>query len=1372
MDDTLGLPVPTRARWQPLRLGLIELYHYDSEEFRFHDGHLLLRGNNGTGKSKVLSLTLPFLLDGNLSPSRVEPDGDRAKRMEWNLLMGGRYERRIGYTWIEFGRCDASGERQILTLGCGLRAVAGRAHIDSWFFVTGQRVGDDLWLTTAERTAVSRERLIEAIGVRGRVYDTAQSYRRAVDEHLFRLGADRYAALIDTLIQLRQPQLSKQPNEQRLSDALSEALPPLDRATLQDVADAMIQLEDQRRELEELESMRRSVAAFLDRYRRYARVAARRRARVLRQAQTEHDQASRELHAAEEELARARNLLGRLQADQHRLDEELAADEKRLEVLRADPAMRDAARIELARQETVRSRQQAEEADTRLRTAQRSLEQECATSRRRQVEAGETRGRLESTANEANSLATRCGIAAAVAEALGGWAWPDGLLEAPADLDRRAHATLRDAGARRREQVSVVRGHLAELAGAQNARDRLRGVRTTLAEAFDAAEQALREASSALRRTGEGLLAAWQRHLGGLQAIELPAAEERLADLETWLTSLTGENPLRVALEQARAVQDAALADRDAEHTRERGDFVEEQQALLEERERLLAGVDRPPPVPYTRAIPGRDARPGAPLWQLIDFAPTVASQDRAGLEAALEAAGLLDAWVMPDGELLDPLTHDVWLRPRAACAHPLGEWLRPTVPDVGAASAVAVDTVAAVLACIACAPEDPGNVEAWVAPHGAFRVGAKQGAWAKPAAEYIGHAAREAARAQRLAALGARLAAIEAALATIDTARLDLAQRRQWLREDCERAPAEAMLVRAHSDVAAAERQRREAQVRLGEADNRFVAAERECARIRDTLERDARDLKLPVDGGGLDSLAQALDELRVVASELSGALRDHRRALLELAAQQQRERQARELLANAQQDVQAQTQRRREAEEVLATLQATVGRRVEELLEHIAAAEYTRSEHDTAIRRVRAQLIVVGGQRAAAEQKRLDLEIRMQERIELRQRSVEGLQAFAGTGLLGIAAPELDVPSTPTWGIDAALTVARRAEQSLSAVAADDADWERVQNELGRDLNELQRAMSAQGHNATAEPSDYGLIVRIVYQQGAEQPDRLQQRLDAELAERRMILSKREREVLENHLEQEIAANLQRLIQDTERRVALINDELGKRPTSTGVRYRLDWQVVPEEGVAGGVGLAEARRRLLRTSADAWSSDDRRLLGEFLERRITVERETDDEAILLESLSRALDYRRWHRFRVQRYQDGAWKPLAGPASSGERALGLTVPLFAAASSHYSSADGNAPRLVLLDEAFAGIDDEARASCMGLIREFDLDFVMTSEREWGCYPELPGLAICQLVRREGIDAVFVSRWSWDGRLRRAEADPARRFPQSVTRDA
>lgn len=256
-------------------------------------------------------------------------------------------------------------------------------------------------------------------------------------------------------------------------------------------------------------------------------------------------------------------------------------------------------------------------------------------------------------------------------------------------------------------------------------------------------------------------------------------------------------------------------------------------------------------------------------------------------------------------------------------------------------------------------------------------------------------------------------------------------------------------------------------------------------------------------------------------------------------------------------------------------------------------------------------------------------------------------------------------------------------------------------------------------------------------------------------------------------DHLQAEVAAAIQRLLQDAERRLTAINAELEKRPTSTGVRFKLVWEALPEGSEGAPVGLDTARKRLRNTSFDAWSEQDRKVVGAMLQNRISSERARADAdqgggGGLLDMPGRALDYRRWHRFRVVRLQDGQWRALSGPASSGERALGLTVPLFAAVSSFYSHGGSpHAPRLILLDEVFAGIDDAARAHCMALVREFDLDFVMTSEREWGCYAELPGVSICQLQRHEGIDAVYVSRWSWDGLARRAEDDGARRFPDA-----
>ena len=1367
---TIPLPSPGRARWQPLRLGLVELYHYDVEEFWFRDGHLLLRGNNGTGKSKVLSLTLPFLLDANLSASRIEPDGDRGKRMEWNLLMNKRYERRIGYTWMEFGRLDSAGKAMTLTLGCGLRAIAGRPSTESWFFITEQRISADLWLTTPEKTALSRERLIDAIGAHGQVFPTAQAYRRAVDEKLFRLGTERYDALVDTLIQLRQPQLSKNPDEGRLSEALTHALRPLDRAALEDVAEAMSELADIRRDLEEIEAMRKAIGSFGTRYRRYAQVATRRRAKTLRQAQTDFDNASRDVNAAQTELDGARARVTRYQSQLQSLGEQLAADEARLRVLRSDPVMRDAVRLSSARDRTAECRVLVDEAAGREASATAQLAREEEAANRRRGQADTTRSKLVGSVSDAAGLARDTGLADAHARSLQGIALPDGVTALPEAVVAALIRDGRGSESRRREEIAVCRRRLRDVESAAQIRTRAQDARALHADAFDTASVAARNAAEQLLEGSARLLAAWRLYGDAAQALRIPEVDAVLDELEFWHSSLSGINPMRAALDRALQLREQDFAARAAALVEARRLLGIEQGELHAERARLEAGEDQAPPSPYTRDAAMRVQAAGAPLWQLVDFASHVPSDARAGLEAALEASGLLDAWVLPEGTMIDSCTHDVILTVRPPNAESLADWLTPTIPAAGGGAHIDAHTLSALLQSVACAEQEPAEAETWLSPSGQFRVGTVRGAWMKPGARYIGHAAREAARRARLDSIAARLGELVSALEAQESAAAELAALRDDARNEYARAPVDDDLLRWHAENTAAEQRRRDAQVGLGEAESKLAQADHALARAQDDLALDARDLSLPAVATDLDVIERALTDYRLAVTELANSLRHHKTALVELADQMVREADARESLGAAIEYHREKQTLLRAATETVNTLQATVGKQINELLSEIEATEQAQQEHDRALKDARAQLVVVAGQRGTAEQKHADLNQKLEERVHLRKTATEGLQAYTQqTGFVTIAIPDLALPEdTTAWGIDTALTIARRAEQALSDVPAEEADWDRVQHEMGRDLTELQSTMSTQGHAATAEPSDHGLIVRIVYQHRPERPDVLEQRLDAELAEQRLILSAQERALLEEHLEKEIAANLQRMIRDTEERVTAINVELHKRPTSTGMRYRLVWEPLPANDENAVPGLELARKRLLNTSSDAWSPEDRRLVGEFLQARIEAERQRDERGTLYDSLARALDYRRWHQFTVERNQDRQWKPLSGPASSGERALGLTVPLFAAASSHYESSDPHAPRLVLLDEAFAGIDDEARASCMGLIREFDLDFVMTSEREWGCYAEIPGLSICQIVRREGMDAIFVSRWSWDGYERRAVADPVRRFPEAA----
>ena len=91
-------------RWIISRIGLINFWYYDEEEFDFAEGRLLLRGANGAGKSVTMQSFIPLLLDGNKSPERLDPFGSRARKLE-NYLLGeddtGEQER-TGYLYMEF----------------------------------------------------------------------------------------------------------------------------------------------------------------------------------------------------------------------------------------------------------------------------------------------------------------------------------------------------------------------------------------------------------------------------------------------------------------------------------------------------------------------------------------------------------------------------------------------------------------------------------------------------------------------------------------------------------------------------------------------------------------------------------------------------------------------------------------------------------------------------------------------------------------------------------------------------------------------------------------------------------------------------------------------------------------------------------------------------------------------------------------------------------------------------------------------------------------------------------------------------------------------------------------------------------------------
>jgi uncharacterized protein (TIGR02680 family) len=1342
----MSLPVPLRERWQPLRIGLSDLFYYDHEEFAFRDGRLLLRGNNGTGKSKVLALTLPFLLDGELSPHRVEPDADPKKRMEWNLLLGGEHPHpeRLGYSWMEFGRLGAEGP-EFCTIGCGMKAVQGRGITAHWFFVTERRIGSDLALVDHTGVALGADRLSEALGARGSVHRTKREYRRAIDERLFGLGEQRYGALIDLLIKIRQPQLSKRPDERSLSAALTDALAPLDQALLHNVAEAFRALEDDAVELQGMEETRDASSRYLATYRTYARMATRLRAKPLRQTQTTFDRLSRELSDAEQqhseavrELAAAREQLTALRTEHVKLS-------GRQDALRADPLTNSA-------QELRRAGQDADTAARQLADVHSALERLAAqlTVRRDRLTAAEAE-LVDATAAREEIRERAAGDAR---DARIGESFSDALATRdPADLT----SVVRALTARQRTSLARV----------QTLLDRCETAQRELAAARQGTEQRESElAGAAERRDGVQLrlgdrsqtyVQDLRAHLRDATELELGDPAAAFAALEPWLETLSGANPAEQAIVDAgqQAVRRLARAETEADA---RADAVRAAIAELErERTELESGLQPQPATPPTRASDVRTGRPGAPLWQLIDFSAEVDAGQRAGIEAALEASGILDAWVTPAGELVDAHTEDTLLSSAdlRGDGPGLGDVLTPVIAD---GAEVEVSHVTHLLSAIGLGESD-GTV--WVADDGRYRNGALRGAWHKPTAQFVGHAAREAARQARIAELTATLGLSRNELGVIETELATLASRREALNRELNERPSDSDVRDAHTQLGAVEAEVAEAERRLEAARQAEARALTALEATQQTLRSDAADLGLPSEREHLEAIARSLARFELAVETLWPAFA--RAALAQKARTQ------------AQADVDEAEQERGGTERTLAdlerqlasarerrdTLQATAGAAIQELEARLRdVSEALRHNADA---QAGTETRVSEAQRAegAAENHRGELGRQIAGATDARLSAVEGLQRFSQTGLITVALDEVELPEE--WNVTQALRLAREIEQALADESDDDARWQRLQRQVSDQLGELADALRRHGNDAAMFPREEGIVVEITFQGQTKTLAELVSGLTEEVDARRRLLDTREREILENHLVGEVASALGELIVAAEQRVRDTNAELAERPTSTGMQLRLRWSADPD----APDGLNDARSRLLRQSADAWSEDDRAAVGGFLQRQIRAVRAGDETGTWLERLTRAFDYRHWHRFSVERRQAGTWQSASGPSSGGERVLAASVPLFAAASSYYSSAGNpHAPRLVMLDEAFAGVDDRARAKCLGLLAAFDLDVVMTSEREWGCYAEVPGLAIAQLSRIDGVAAVLVTRWEWDGAERTRAADP----PQAAAR--
>ncbi|WP_033354787.1 SbcC/MukB-like Walker B domain-containing protein [Kitasatospora aureofaciens] len=309
------------GRWQPTRAGAVNSWQWSEEQFLYSSGWLALVGMNGSGKSLTSGVLCPTFIDGEISSKSLSASGEAAGTLTSIHTQGRSGPAKTGAWWQEYGRTDSGPDgrncTQWLTAGLWLKTGGGeRSSLErAWFLVPARvhagltlaREGmpvdiEDLAAQLAEHGGLlftSNTRLENACKDHAAVVRGEDEYPEAVRTAMYQpLDASQIEALGSVLRALRSVQANDKVSPSSMRATLTSALPSLDVARVQSLADALAKTEqlqnrlrDARREQEVLNSIRKF-------YRRYVAAAAASAAVGLRDDHARHG----ELVAAEAAL--------------------------------------------------------------------------------------------------------------------------------------------------------------------------------------------------------------------------------------------------------------------------------------------------------------------------------------------------------------------------------------------------------------------------------------------------------------------------------------------------------------------------------------------------------------------------------------------------------------------------------------------------------------------------------------------------------------------------------------------------------------------------------------------------------------------------------------------------------------------------------------------------------------------------------------------------------------------------------------------------------------------------------------------------------------------------------------------------------------
>lgn len=1384
-------------RWQVSRAGLINFWYYDDECFEFADGKLLLRGTNGSGKSVTMQSLLPVVLDGKKSPDRLDPFGSKARRMEDYLLgekeVTGRDER-TGYLYLEFCKPYTN---QYITIGIGLRAKRN-AQMDFWGFSVqdNRRIGIDLFLyrlvynaelQEQERIPLGKRELEKELGSGGRVVFSQGDYAEMVNKLLFGFpSTEAYEDLIKLLIHLRSPKLSKDFKPTVIYNILENSLPGLSDEELRPLSEAIESMDRTKLQLEQLERDQKALARIAREYTEYNRYIWYEKAKGLadavssaRAAQKKVEEYRLLLVQKEEERAQLQSQLDALQIEQQTLSEE-------------DERLRD---HDIAKAEADRIR-----FEQQLQQEQRRCEEKQKESDSKRVKVNQLRRAIEEIGmNIKNAEGQMADLLEDMEQAVAENEFPAHEL-ARTEFEKAQPGYSMELWQKEsreyRNQLQATHHQAVKTAEAQRIRMEAERALGEAQKQVDEYQRDKEKWEAVAEEEKENLIDQLHQWQGAMSEFRLSPETvretiRRIAQFEASDRYETVREPVIHAYQLLR--QDLRDLYGDVQR------LVQEKQREREQAEeeyRLWQTRKDPEPPRHEQTARAREwlsaqGIPHVPLYAAVEFRQDVTEKERAAIESALTETGLLDALIIPQSYLehidvwADYVKDRVIVPDPQLLAHTISEWLVPTPPE---GTGIGQEEIEAVLHTILAERVAGQPSPAFLTTSGGFGIGILSGH--APIIEksvYVGREARRRYREEQMALWKQRLEQLDQELVSLHQNKEDTEKRIQILADEFQAFPSEKDLLDAFQMVEQSKQRLKVWQEEVQRRNQSVREAIETLYKERTLLKQTADGLTIPLEvetlHAALLSMQDYMDDLR----KLETAYRDKLNLLL-------RQRQTEETLEEAieewdrlrgevnvaEGEVERQKQRMQAIERLLASQGAEEIRerirfckeRLHKLPDDLQATSRAIGETDISCKQFQGMLL--DAEKAAEVRQQLQTawwKVFSDEYALGLWCYIDGFKEYG------------DSEEGESHSLD---DVAFRVVKQLQAAMAG-REREAYNNQLQR-VFETERQINLLEY----QPSlDYVLEFKVeeAWEEQAEalslshlwnelktrarrrtvllehegkrcHPYLLLDKLDNEIELHRLYLTAEDRKIFEEVILQSVGRVIKHRIHRAEKWVERMNELMVQRNSSSGLTFSMKWIPRAAEDESQ-IGTAELVEYLRRDPALMRDQDIERITNHF---RSHIERAKRDPAgstegggeTLHQIMRRILDYRHWFTFKLFHKREGeANKELTDRIfftfSGGEKAMAMYIPLFSAAYSRYMEADPLAPRVISLDEAFAGVDENNIRDMFMLVEQLGFNYIMNSQALWGDYDTVSRLSICELIRPKNAAFVSVARYLWDG---------------------